>query len=79
MVGGTLVLTLAWMWLHFRSGDNAYVDAFSVMPFLVPLLVSMRYTSLKGRSVATQAIFIGGSIVILTLIFLVTGWITTKL
>src|ERR1051325_9352336 len=43
-IGGTLALTLVWMGLHFRMGDNAYVDSFSVFPFLVAGLLSTRAT-----------------------------------
>jgi len=55
-LGGTLLLTALWMALHIRLGGRTYVDAFSAMAFLVPYLFSMRYTSLKGRSLATQGI-----------------------
>ena len=75
MLGTTLVLTAAWMWLRFRTDDNPYVDAFSAMPFFVGLMVSMRYTYLKTRSAAAQAIFIGGTLAVLILIFAVAGWI----
>lgn len=79
MLGGTLVLTVGWMWLHFTMGDHPYVDAFSLMPFLAAMLLSMRYTYLKGRTWQTQAIFIGGSITMLTLLFGVVGWITARM
>lgn len=77
MLGGTLLLTALWMALHVRLGDHPYLDAFSAMAFLVPYLFSMRYTSLKGRSLATQSIFIGGMLLILTLIFVIAGWINS--
>ncbi len=57
----------------------AYVDAFSAMAFLVPYLFSLRYTSLKGRSPRTQSIFIGGMILILTLILGTAGWLASKI
>ena len=79
MLGGTLLLTAIWMALHVRLGDHAYVDAFLGMAFLVPYLISMRWTSLKGRSLATQSIFIGGMILILTLIFVIAEWIAVKI
>lgn len=79
MLGGTLILTVAWMWLHFRTGDNPYVDSFAVMPFLAPLAASMRYTHLKGRPVLTQVIFIGSEILILALLFALVGWITARI
>ena len=78
-LGGTLLLTALWMALHFRLGDRTYVDAFSAMAFLVPYLFSMRYTSLKGRSPRTQSIFIGGMILVLTLILGTAGWLASKI
>jgi len=49
------------------------------MPVMVALLVGMRYTYLKGRSVATQAIFITGHLALLTAFFLLMGWIGARL
>lgn len=79
MLGGTLLLTALWMALHVRLGDRTYVDAFSAMAFLVPYLFSLRYTSLKGRSLRTQSIFIGGMMLVLSLIFGAAGWIASKI
>ena len=79
-LGGTLLLTAVWMTMHIRRiGDRTYVDAFSAMAFLVPYLVSLRYTSLKGRSLRTQSIFIGGTILMLTLILGTAGWIAARI
>ena len=76
-LGGTLVLTALWMWILTRIPleHRIYFHSFSAMAFLIPMLFSLRYTSLKGRSVRTQAIFIGGMVVILTLILGTAGWI----
>jgi len=79
VLGLTVVLTLGWMWLHVRIGDNPYTDALSMMPVMTALLVSMRYTYLKGRSAATQAIFIAGNLALLTVFFLAMGWIGARL
>jgi hypothetical protein len=80
MLGGTLLLTALWMVLRIRHlADRTYVDAFSAMMFLVPYLLSLRYTSLKGRSLRTQSIFIGGTILVLTLMLGTAGWIASKL
>ena len=78
-IGGTLFLTVIWMWMHIRLGDRSSINAFSAMAFLVPYLFSLRYTELKGRSLATQSIFIGGMILILTLILGTAGWIASKI
>jgi hypothetical protein len=78
-VGGTLVGTVVWMAVHIKIGDNAYVDALSVWPFMAAMLLGLRYTELKGRSNLTQTIFIGSNLAFITAIFLLAGWITTKL
>ena len=78
-LGGTLFLTAIWMTLHIRLGDRTYVDAFSAMAFLVPYLFSLRYTSLKGRSLRTQTIFIGGTILLLTVILGAAGWVAARI
>ena len=79
MLVGTLLLTALWMVMHIRLGDRTYVDAFSAMAFLVPYVFSLRYTSLKGRSLPTQSIFIGGMILVLALILGTAGWIASKI
>lgn len=79
MLGGTLLLTALWMAIHIRLGDRRYVDAFSAMAFFVPYLFSLRYTSLKGRSLRTQSIFIGGMILVLALIFGNAAWIASMI
>ena len=78
-IGGTLVLTLIWMAIHVRIGDNDYIDALSVMPFMIPLLFSMRYTYLKDRPASVQAVFIGGFSLLLAALFLGAGWIAGKI
>ena len=78
-VGGTLVLTLIWMAIHVRIGDNDYIDALSVMPFLIPYLFSMRYTYLKDRPASVQAVFIAGFSLLLTAFMLATGWLASKI
>ena len=78
-LGGTLVLTLIWMAAHIRTGDNSYVDALSPMAFIVPMLVSLHYTSLKTRPASVQAVFIGGFSLLLTVFMLVVGWIAGRL
>ena len=75
----TLVLTLAWMYLHVCLGDDAYVDAFSILPLFVGMLLAMPFTYLKGRSRASQAIFIGGTMCVLTAVFLVTGFVASRI
>ena len=78
-VGGTLVLTLIWMAVRVRIGDNDYVDSLSVLPFMIPFLYSMRYTYLKDRPASVQAVFIGGFSLFLTAFMLATGWLASQI
>ena len=78
-IGGTLLLTFVWMMLLLRLENRTYVEAFLALAFLVPYLVSLRYSSLKGRSLATQGIFIGGMTLVLIVILGTAGWIASRL
>lgn len=78
-IGMTVVLTLVWMGVHVRIGDNAYTDSLSIMPFIVALLYSMRYTYLKKRSTGAQAIFIGGMSLAIAALMIAIGWISARL
>ena len=78
ILGGTLTLTLLWLWGQWKFGGSTYLRALSTMDFLLPYLVSLRYTSLKGRSTTAQAIFVIGFGTALTLIILLGAWIGTR-
>jgi hypothetical protein len=80
-LGGTLLLTAVWMWMRITlpRTNRIWLDPFSMLAFMVPYLFSLHYTSLKGRSVAAQAVFIGGTTVIITLILATAGWIASKI
>jgi hypothetical protein len=78
VIAGTLALTSLWLWALWRQ-ENEYVLALAPMAFLFPTLVSLHYTSLKGRSARAQAILIGGLGVALAAFFVVVGWISTKI
>lgn len=78
-VGGTLVLSLAWMAVHLRIGDNPYIDSLSLMTFIVPMMYSMRYTYLKSRSAGVQAVFVGGFSLLIAALMLGAGWIASRL
>lgn len=79
MIGCCVVLTAAWMAAHFRFDDNPYVDSLAVMPSMVGMLASMRYTYLKERSNSVQAVFIGGFSLLLCAFFIAAGWIASRL
>ena len=53
--------------------------ALAPMAYLLPYLLSLHYTSLKGRSARAQAILIGGLGVALAAFFMGVGWISTKI
>ena len=75
MIGGTLFLALLYTWSVWQFGKNTYGVALFPMAYFLPMLISLRWTSLKGRSNRTQAIFIGGFSIGLTAFFLLVEWI----
>jgi hypothetical protein len=79
VLGGTAILSLAWVALHVRFRDNSYVDSFTAMPFFAAMMLSMPFTYLKGRSVASQVIFIGSFLAILTALLLLIGFVTARM
>ena len=78
-LGGTLTLALLWLWARSEFAGSPYLEALSPMAFLLPYLVSLRYTSLKGRSPTAQAIFVVGFGTVLTLILLLAAWVSTSI
>ena len=79
MIGTTLVLTGVWMGAHILYPDNPYIDAVGIMPFFVGILASMRYTYLKGRPNSVQAVFIVGITLVMSLFFLLVGWLNARI
>jgi hypothetical protein len=79
MIGGALLLTLLWLGAQWPFPQNAYLDAVGPMAFFLPLLLSSRYTSLKGRSARAQAVLIVGLGAALTVFFLLVGWVGTMI
>lgn len=78
LIGGALLLTPLWLWAQWRQ-DNVYVLALAPMAYLFPYLLSLRYTSLKGRSARAQTIVIGGLGAALAAFFVLIGWIGAKI
>jgi hypothetical protein len=83
-IGGTLVLALAWLalvwvWKDRHFTGNGYLMALAPMTYVIPYLVGLRYTSLKGRSLSAQTTLIVGLSAALTTFLLVVGWVTTKI
>ncbi len=80
-IGGTLALALIWLvlvWIgkHRQFTGSSYVMPLLPMTYVLPYLVGLRYTSLKGRSSRAQTILIVGLASVVTGILLVAGWIT---
>ena len=67
------------MWATRRFAENPYIDSFAMMAYFIPILVGLRYTSLKGRSVRVQAIFIVGLSAILVAISLIATRLNARL
>jgi hypothetical protein len=76
--GSCLGLTIGWMMLRARFPDHPVVDALGVMPFFIGMLLSARYTYLKGRPAAVQAIFIGAGTLLFALFFVVVSLIAGR-
>lgn len=79
MIGWTLALTVVWFVLRMRIGRNNLTESMTTMPFMFALIYSMRYTHLKGRPASVQAIFIGGTTLIVAAILLAAGWIAAQI
>ena len=75
MIGGTLSLVLALTWAIARYGKNDYLEAFLAVSWIVPFILSQRYTDLKGRSGRVQAVLIGGPAAIVIAIVLGAVWL----
>jgi hypothetical protein len=75
-LGGTLLLTLVWVWSVREFERNTYVMAMSPLAYLIPQVLGLRYTSWKGRSVRAQLILMGGLLGAVTAILLGTAWIS---
>jgi hypothetical protein len=78
-IGGTVVLSLAWLWLHVRIGDNAYVNALSVMSYLIPILASMRFTYLRGRPFSVYLGFVVTVTASVAIALAILGWLSSLL
>jgi hypothetical protein len=65
MIGSSLFFAIAYVWAAHRYRGNDLVDAFGIMIFPAALLISMPFTYMKGHSRLSQAILVGGCLVIL--------------
>lgn len=75
MLGGTLILTLVWLWATWEFDKSRWVMATWPMAYFVPYLVGLRHTSLKARSATAQAAFIVAFTSAVTAILLLIEWV----
>jgi hypothetical protein len=73
---GLSVLVATWM--RRQAVDPAYTQALINNGWLVSFVVSMRYTTLKGWSGRTQAIFTGVLLTLVALLALAGAWINSR-
>jgi hypothetical protein len=85
-IGGTLILAIVWLWMvwfakhhAFSAEAQAYLLAAGPMAYVLPYLIGLRYTSLKGRSAAGQAISILSVGATVMAILLAAGWISMRI
>lgn len=67
------------MWANRRFAENPYIDSLALVPYFIPILVGLRYTSLKGRPARVQAIFILGLSAILMAMSLIAEWLGARI
>ena len=79
MFATTILLTGTWMVVHIKRGDNPVIDSLSMMPWIIGMMVSMRYTYLKDRSAGTQAVIIAGVTFVSAAFLIGAGLIATGL
>jgi hypothetical protein len=78
ILGGAVVTVIVVSWLPREPGGNPYRMAILANGWLVPFVISMRYTVLKGWPARTQAVFMGGLISVLVVLTLATGWLAGR-
>jgi len=78
-IGGTLALVLVLTWVTTRYGNNPNLESLFLVSWIVPMLFSQRYTSLKGRRGRVQAVLIAGPAAIVMAITLAAAWINTRI
>ena len=77
-IGGTLALVVPALWAQAQYGSNRYLESLMLVSWMLPWLFSLRYTSLKGRPGVVQAVFIGGTAMVVIAIMLIAAWFNTS-
>src|SRR5688572_8186787 len=78
VLGGTLLLVVLWVLADQWYPDSPYLKAIGSVSFIPPFLLSLRYTSLKGRPGSVQAVVIGGQLLAVMAIVLGAAWLSTR-
>ena len=78
IVGGTLALVVVVTMAISRFGENAYLKSLMSMGWLVPFLISQRYTTYKGRPGRVKAMLIGVAAVIVMGILIGSAWLNSN-
>ena len=76
-LGVTIVVTLLWLWLRGVYPRNEYVKSLSFMAYSMAYPATLPFTSLKGRSLRTRLVLVGGLLLFQAAIWLVVGFILT--
>ena len=75
MLGGTLILAVAYILLKRAFGDTIVIDAFGVSTFPIAVLLSSRDTYFKRYSSAARSIIIGTCATIVFLLSLLASFL----
>lgn len=79
-VGGSLVAAMAYVWAaKMGYGNEPYLMSLVSISWLVALVFSQRYTTLKGRSARVQAVLIGGQAAVIIAIALGAAWVSARM
>jgi hypothetical protein len=74
-LGVTVGVTILWLRLRVAYPRSQFVTSFLIMSYSLSYMLTLPFTSLKGRSRRTQAFLIGGMLLFLTVIWLLVGLI----
>ena len=79
ILGGTLLLTLAWMALKRAGGRSPVIDSLGIVPFPAALLLSLPFTFYKESSSAAKASIVVVGLAFLLVLSLIVAQVTSRL
>jgi hypothetical protein len=79
VIGGSLLAALAYLWATAHYGRDPYLESLFFVSWLVFLVFSQHYTTLKGRPALVQAMLIGGQAAVVIAIALAAAWINASI